>query len=114
MKTMSDKSGDGFSRREFLAGTSMLGAATLLGLPRAAAAEPPPETTRIRLVHVPAVCFAPQYVAEALLRAEGFTDVQYVRLDATTPEPILVSGRADMSMSAVGPVMTHLDRGAPL
>ena len=26
----------GFSRREFLAGTSMLGAATLLGLPRTA------------------------------------------------------------------------------
>ena len=26
----------------------------------------------------PAICVAPQYVAEELLRAEGFTDVRYV------------------------------------
>jgi hypothetical protein len=26
----------------------------------------------------PSLCLAPQYVAEALLRIEGFTDVQYL------------------------------------
>ena len=26
----------------------------------------------------PGICIAPQYVAEELLRAEGFTDVRYV------------------------------------
>ena len=26
----------------------------------------------------PGICLAPQYVAEDLLRAEGFTDVEYV------------------------------------
>ena len=51
----------GFSRREFLAGTSMLGAATLLGLPRSAAAEPPPEITKIRIVQSESICLAPQY-----------------------------------------------------
>ena len=59
MTTMSDKSGDGFSRRRFLSNTSALGAASLFGLPRTAAAEPPPETTKIRLVKVPAICLAP-------------------------------------------------------
>jgi NitT/TauT family transport system substrate-binding protein len=43
-----------------------------------ALAEPPPETTRIRLNKIRSICLAPAYVAEALLRAEGFTDVQYI------------------------------------
>ena len=45
-----------------------------------AAAEPPPETTKIRLVRVPAICLAPEYLAEELLRLEGFTDVEYVEI----------------------------------
>ena len=32
---------------------------------------------------MPVICFAPQYVCEALLRAEGFTDIGYV--DSTVP-----------------------------
>jgi len=40
----------GVSRREFLGGLVLVGAAGLLGLkPELVAAEPPPETTRIRL-----------------------------------------------------------------
>ena len=70
-----------WTRRMFLDRLALAGAAGLLGArPHyAAAAEPPPETTRIRIVRSPAICFAPQYVAEELLRAEGFTDVQYVK-----------------------------------
>ena len=68
------------SRREFLGGLTLMGTAGLLGLhSRPSAAEPPPETTRIRLVQIPSICQAPQYVAEELLRAEGFTDVQYIK-----------------------------------
>ena len=63
----------------FLANTSALGAGSLLGLPRTAASEPPLETRRIRLVHAPAICLAPQYLAEDLLRLEGFSDVEYVQ-----------------------------------
>ena len=46
--------------------------------PRVLAAEGPLETTTVRLVKNPGICLAPQYVAEELLRAEGFTDIRYV------------------------------------
>jgi NitT/TauT family transport system substrate-binding protein len=66
------------SRRDFLAGVSAMSAAAVLG-PRSATAEPPPETTTVRFSEVPAACLAPQYVAEELLRADGFTDLQFVK-----------------------------------
>ena len=66
-----------WTRRCFLAGASALGAASLLDIPRSFAADPPPETTRIRLVKA-SLCTAPAYVAEELLRMEGFSDVQYL------------------------------------
>ena len=106
----------GFSRREFLAGTSMLGAATLLGLPRTAAAGPPPETTKIRLVKFPAICLAPQYLAEELLRLEGFSQVEYVSLadDENEPDLALAAGRADLTMEGATPLLPALDRGRPI
>src|SRR6267143_990781 len=67
-----------WNRREFVRGIAALaGSAGLLGYDmKPAAAEPPPETTRIRLAQIPGICVAPQYVAEELLRGEGFSDVQ--------------------------------------
>ena len=38
----------------------------------------PLETTTVRLAKVPTICIAPQYIADELLRAEGFTDIRYV------------------------------------
>jgi hypothetical protein len=60
-------------RREFMKGlTAVAGATGLFGYDiRLAVAEPPPETTRIRIVLDPSVCLAPQYLAEDLLRLEG-------------------------------------------
>jgi len=58
-----------FSRRRFLGIRA-----------KPVAAEPPPETTRLRLYEWPAICFAPHYVAKALLQGEGFTDVQYINV----------------------------------
>ena len=59
-----------FSRRRFLEGVTLAGTAGLLGLrPGSVAAEPPPETTRIRLVQIPSICQAPSYVADELLRS---------------------------------------------
>ena len=67
------------SRREFVHGTALAGAAGLLGIGRNGyAAEPPPETRRIRLGKAPSACLAPQYIAEELLRAEGFQQIEYV------------------------------------
>lgn len=66
------------NRRRFLTGTAALGAASLVGAPPAGAAGPPPEVKKIRLVHAPAICLSPQYLAEELLRLEGFTEIEYV------------------------------------
>jgi NitT/TauT family transport system substrate-binding protein len=68
-------------RRRFLATLSSAGAAGLIGAPASFAQEAPPETTTIRLAKNSSLCIAPQYVAEDLLRAEGFTAVRYVMTD---------------------------------
>ena len=69
----------GWTRRRFLGGLTLAGTAGLLGLPpRRVGAELPPETTRLRLARTSSICQAPQYIAEALFEAEGFTDVQFV------------------------------------
>ncbi|HEV8642581.1 MAG TPA: hypothetical protein VGV13_15935 [Methylomirabilota bacterium] len=69
------------SRREFLRGLTVAGPATVLASrSERAAAEPPPETTTLRLAQTPfGVCIAPQYLAEELLRSEGFTDIMVDR-----------------------------------
>jgi len=71
-------------RRHFIA-AALAGTGALMGLRPgvAAAAEPPPETTRLRIPWVPSTCRAPEWAAEDLLRAEGFTDVQYLKKDST-------------------------------
>ena len=50
METRQTKSGCEISRRRFVATTAALGAASLLGISPRAAADPPPETIRIRLI----------------------------------------------------------------
>jgi NitT/TauT family transport system substrate-binding protein len=102
------------SRRRFLGGLTFAGAAGLLGMhPRAVAAEPPPETTTLRLARTVSICQAPQYVVEALFEAEGFTDVQFVG-EAARADRTLVSGDAQMGMLFLGPFLLHLDEGAPV
>ena len=104
-----------WSRREFLKGVSLAGTAALLGLDAdAVAAELPPETTKLRLVRSPTTCWAPLYLADELLRREGFTDVQYIRGGGQTdPETgkLLASGQADIGMGFVGPRILSLDAG---
>src|SRR5437773_1269463 len=93
---MTDSGIPALSRRIFLARAAAVGAASLLPFPRIASAEPPPEITRIRFMHSPSICMAPQYVAEQLLRSEGFSDVSYVRAGSTAEFAESVSdGRAD-------------------
>ncbi len=104
----------GFSRREFLAGTSLLGAATWIGLPHTAAAEPPPETTKIRLVQSESICLAPQYVAEELLRLEGFAEVEYVKYLGGRASSVLAEGRADFTMQTIPGLILTIDAGEPV
>jgi NitT/TauT family transport system substrate-binding protein len=113
---MSGPTQRGYGRRDFLSHASALGAGTLLGLPRAARAEPPPETARIRLIQLPTVCQAPQYVAEELLRNEGFTDVQYIKKPGATKaiETALASGEVDINMHFAAPSIIRVDAGDPV
>ena len=106
------------SRRRFLTTLSIAGAAGLVRMPPARAAEDALETTTIRIFgNRPALCVAPQYVAEELLHAEGFTDVRYVGLTATTGAPAaeaVGSGDADFTVSFAAPLAIAIDRGAAL
>ena len=59
------------------------------------------ETTTIRFAKNDSACFAPKFVAEDLLRARGFTDVQYVGVTTSTLPPV-AAGDADMAMITAG------------
>jgi NitT/TauT family transport system substrate-binding protein len=102
-------------RRAFLHGLTAAGTLGGLGLSAGrTAAEPPPETTTIRLLVTPSLCVAPQYVAEPLLRSEGFADVTYLPTDVGGITRALASGTADFTLHFVGPCIIELDAAAPL
>src|SRR5215472_15772330 len=102
------------SRRRFLEGLTLAGTTGLLGLhARRVAAEPPPETTKIRLTQVSGICVAPQYVAEELLRGEGFTDVQYVKF-ISNPYKAFAAGEIDIGMAFIAPFIVQVDTGLPI
>jgi NitT/TauT family transport system substrate-binding protein len=104
------------NRRHFLAKSTALAGASLLPFSNSAQAEPPPETKKIRLMRVPAICVAPQYVAEELLRLEGFEDISYLELtDSKTPGAYnFATGAVDISMWDVPGLIPLLDAGEPV
>jgi NitT/TauT family transport system substrate-binding protein len=103
-------------RRRFLATLSSTAAACLFDVPNVLAQEAPLETTRIRLYEWTGVCIAPQFVAEELLKAEGFTDVQYVRAEPTgqLPNPLLASGAVDINSQFSAPSILRIEAGDPV
>jgi len=112
---MKSRGSNGLSRREFLNRATFAGAATILGLrSETMAAEPPPETTRIRLSQVAGICIAPQYVAKELLPGEGFRDIRYVKVSGINPYPAFASGEVDVSMAFIAPFLTQVDAGLPI
>lgn len=103
------------SRRHFLASASFAAAAGVLGARAPLADEGPLETTRLRLVKIPSICQAPQYLAEALLEAEGFTDLQYIeKSGALGIQQMLATGEADINNLFAGPLITRIDAGDPI
>ena len=76
------------------------------------------ETTRIRMYQGSALCVAPQYLSSDLLRAEGFTDVQYIQLDpargADAVYSAFATGDIDISMAFAGPFVMQVDQVAPV
>jgi NitT/TauT family transport system substrate-binding protein len=103
-------------RRRFLATLSSTAAAGLLHVPNVLGQEAPLETTRIRLYDWSGVCIAPQFVAEELLKSEGFTDVQYLRDEPTgsLPNPLLASGAIDINTQFSAPSVIRVDAGDPV
>lgn len=102
------------SRRTFLRQTSALSTAAFLGFPEESRAEPPPEVTKIRLVKLPAICLAPQYLAEELLRLEGFSGVEYVEMDRSGGDGLLIDGRADVTVTTPPSMIPMIDAGKGL
>ena len=103
------------SRRDFLASLSAAGTACVLGSRASLADEGPPETTSLRIAKTLGICSAPQYIAEALLRAEGFTEITYVRTPGGLTVPQMVGrGEIDFASTFAGTLVYNLDAGVPV
>jgi NitT/TauT family transport system substrate-binding protein len=103
-------------RRAFLAGVS----AALVGATgydeAVAAAEPAPETTTVRLPQWigGAYCWAAEYIAGKLLRAEGI-EVQFVQGDPALDQSIwIANGETDLSINYVPIHVASIDAGVPV
>jgi NitT/TauT family transport system substrate-binding protein len=99
------------SRRDFLASASLAAAAGVLGARAPLADDGPPETTTIRLTQDANICIAPGYIAEDLLRAEGFTEIRYV---ASTSDDPVARSEVDFDMVSGVALIAYLDAGQPL
>jgi NitT/TauT family transport system substrate-binding protein len=107
-----------WTRREFLMASASVGTVGWLGsYAGLARAEPPPETSTIRLIGDPSdpvLCYAPQFVAEELLHAEGFHDVRYVKFVEGSEAKTLLAGHADVSGVAAPDLIVAIDAGYPI
>ena len=66
-------------RRDFVRGVGVSAAVSGLGVARSTtAADGAPETTKLTIARDPSICPAPMYIAEELLKTEGFVDVRYL------------------------------------
>ena len=106
------------ARRDFVTVLSATGAAGMLGVRGAIADEPPPEVTTIRIQREEldnSICLAPEFVAEELLRAEGFTDVRYV-VTRSGPEftEAFAQGEIDFGFMFAPGAVRRLDADVPI
>ena len=81
------------------------------GVPSPGATLPPPEITKVRFVN-PSACDPPAALAKQFLLEEGFTDIQYVRVPATTTE-WLTKDLADFSSGYGNLIASAVDVGLP-
>jgi NitT/TauT family transport system substrate-binding protein len=103
------------SRRRFLATLTAAGGAGLIGGPKSSAQDGRLETTTVRIGKIAGICIAPQYVADELLRAEGFTDVRYVATEAGAPAALALGrGEIDFTTNFSPPLIIGIDAGEPI
>jgi NitT/TauT family transport system substrate-binding protein len=101
------------SRRRFLTTVSLTGAASLFRTPPMLAAEAALETTTVRLIRHPVICIAPQYVAEELLRAEGFTDIRHIEASQPGTSEAVARDEIDFDLATPWALATGIDAGQP-
>jgi NitT/TauT family transport system substrate-binding protein len=100
------------TRRGFLRTLSSAGAAALIPSRRSrAAAEGALETTTVRL-QKPGLCVSSLYIAEELLRAEGFTDIRYIDAPMGAFGP--AHGEADFAPQYASQCVRAIDAGEPV
>jgi NitT/TauT family transport system substrate-binding protein len=103
------------TRRGFMSGIAAASTAGLLRARRAAAAEGTLETTSVRLEKDPGICRAPQYVAEALLRAEGFTDIRHVERESSAEiNEALAQNHADFGTHYSAELLPAIEGGSAI
>ena len=102
------------TRRSLLATLSSAAAVALIGSETGSAQEAPPEVTTIRLAKVPGICIAPQYVAEGLLKIEGFNDIQYVEVPLDAIHRSVGTDKIDMSMGFILNYIVEIDSDTPI
>jgi NitT/TauT family transport system substrate-binding protein len=100
------------SRRDFLASASLAAAAGALGARGALAEEAPLETTTLRLQRGSSICVAPGQIAEELLRAEGFTDIRYMKVSSSGGA--VARGELDFALQTAAWIVSNLDAGEPI
>ena len=101
-------------RRSFISGVAAAAGASLLRPVSISAAEGSPETTSVTLAKTPALCTAPQFIAEELLHAEGFTEIRYVETIAPEVPSAVGAGKVDFSMAYASQFVAAIDVGEPV
>ena len=102
-------------RRRFLAALAATGAASQIGSRNSSARDEQLETTSVRLAKITGTCIAPQYLAEELLRQEGFTDVRYILSEAGLGQSKAIArGDVDFSLNFAAPLVIPIDAGEPI
>ena len=81
-----------------------------------ALAEAAPETPTARFADFPGGgCIAPQYIAEGLLRGEGFTDFRYVPVgNEATAAALIAKDQADFGLDFASALVVAVDTGVRL
>jgi NitT/TauT family transport system substrate-binding protein len=103
------------NRRRFLATLTAAGAAGFIGAPNSHAQDGRLETTAVRIGKIAGICIVPQYVAEELLRGEGFTDIRYVPTEPGTNAALaLARGEIDFTTNFSPPLIIAIDAGEPI
>src|SRR5215470_10423449 len=103
-----------YTRRRFLKTLSVAGALSITTAPHVLTAAEALETTTVRLVNDTSICIAPEYMAEELLRAEGFTDIRYIEAPGSQQIDAFLRGELDFTNFVPAGGIQLIEAGSPI